>query len=108
MTPIEKLKALEADATPAPWFHELYGDGAFRVGSHRWENPIVASRNETATPEASHADAALISAVRTLAPELIALWGAASRYAKTDETKDARAFLAAIDDLNAKAAEILP
>jgi hypothetical protein len=89
---IEKLKAMEAAATPGPWAvrEREYDDwGLIRCidANDEWTHPPVCStamswfikdgdRGKSEAPAPIDENAKLIAALRNLAPELIALWEA--------------------------------
>jgi hypothetical protein len=83
--PLERLKALEAKATPGPW-------------SHYVKHGMVQGEDDTR----------LISALRNLAPELLALWGAADGdWRELDGLSLPYDTYAALKSLNAKAKEVM-
>lgn len=91
---IEKLKALEAAATPRPWEGVKHLDDV-----------------HTTTMYLSKEDTYLADTLRNLAPELIALWEAQLAWKECDPDGPCKERLeaidAALDALNAKAAEVL-
>lgn len=74
------LKKLEESATPGPWKPEIgqgeddYGWGAITPYHESTEEDE--DDEDTPAAQAAMADAKLISSLRNLAPELIALWEA--------------------------------
>ncbi len=108
VTPIEKLKALEAVATVAPWGYgkgwEQADPGIYLHRDGEGPHTVIAADTE----ELSEPDAALIVAFRNLAPALIALWEAAQERKDWIGEPLAPEVANALSALNAKAKEVLP
>ena len=103
MTPIEKLRALEAQATPGPWmFDNAEGHLPDIYTDHggKWN---VATTN--ALRDDHVADARLIAATRTLLPELMAVVEAAHDVTITPSLGTIRMLGDALDALDARARE---
>ena len=79
MTPIETLRAMEAKATPGPWTYRNCSPVCDEDGNWFATGPGHDEEDhddpEGAELAAQH-DAALIATLRTVAPELLALWEA--------------------------------
>ena len=107
MTPLEKLKDLEAKASQAPWGTDE--DGVTCPPDRPDQAPFYVEFEG-----AEDVDSQLVAALRNLAPEMIALWAAADSAEADSQsemlghcTQLSPDFHDAIAALNAKAAEVL-
>jgi hypothetical protein len=100
MTPLDRLRELEAKATPGPWVdgHRPDGDGLVNFSTHPTHSPEY------------RANLQLVEALRNLAPELIRLWEACEAWEndplclRDDPETD---WNAALYFLNARSAEVM-